>query len=137
MLLSPSSMTPRLTDLVSKLRGAIALVAFAVAAGCLSPTLPLPPPEEPDAMSLVDEGEWAVTGLCLEGAEVVVLNEETGRGAVFVDLDRTGVYSVVVDADECDVIVISQSRGDEASGETRVVLQETVNGVAVDPGACQ
>jgi len=106
-------------------------------AGCLSPTLPLPPPEEPDGIFAAGDGAWELRGSCLEGAEVIVMNEATGRGEVYIDLELTGRYAVVLEGEPCDVAIISQSRGEEQSGETRVVLQEVEAGVPVDPDACR
>ncbi|MBK6516708.1 MAG: hypothetical protein IPG04_22010 [Polyangiaceae bacterium] len=112
-------------------------VLLLLVAGCLSPTLPLPPPEEPDTISVSPEGTWEVSGSCIEGAEVVVLNEATGQGAVFVDLEHRGRYAVTLEGDPCDVIVISQSSGSEESGETRALLRPVEGGVEVDPAACE
>lgn len=115
----------------------LALVAFLlVLAGCLSPTLPLPPPEEPGTITENADGTWQVAGSCIEGAQVVLLNEARGRGVVLVDQDATGHYSIAVAGDACDVIVLTQSLGDEASGETRFALRAVASGVAVDPAAC-
>lgn len=115
----------------------VGLLSCAAFAGCLSPTLPLPPPGEPDGIGANEDGTWQIAGTCIEGAEVVVLNEATGRGAVVVDLDRNGRYVAVIEGDACDVILVSQSIGDEASGEARAVLQEVENGAEVDPDACR
>ncbi len=104
---------------------------------CLSPTLPLPPPEEPDGIHAAADGTWELRGSCLEGAEVVVLNESTGRGEIYIDLNLSGRYAVVLEGEPCDVAIISQSRGEEQSGETRVVLQEVEAGLVVDPDACR
>ncbi len=104
---------------------------------CLSPTLPLPPPEEPGTITESGDEEWTLVGGCVEGAEVVGYNEETGRGSVYIDQENSGTYSLVVEGVACDVVVIRQVRGDDASGETRVVLRETTSGSPDDPNACQ
>ena len=118
-------------------RAGLALGAFLSAlAGCLSPTLPLPPPEEPGTITENTDGTWQVAGSCIEGAQVVLLNEARGRGVVLVDQDATGHYSIAVAGDACDVIVLTQSLGDEASGETRFALRAVESGAAVDPAAC-
>src|SRR5688572_7660922 len=104
--------TPRIIRLLAGL-GALGIAA------CLSPTLPLPPPEEPSSMLPGADGTWTVAGTCLSGAEVVVVNEATGRGEVYVDRERVGHYTVTLEAEACDVVVISQAVGDEGSGETR------------------
>lgn len=105
-------------------------------AGCLSPTLPLPPPEEPSTISALSDGRWELDGDCLDGAEVIAINEETGRGVVFVDRENTGRYSLVIEGEPCDVIILSQVVSDEASGEVRAVLREVESGLDVDPEAC-
>lgn len=119
-----------------KLLAVLALGAVLAPGGCLSPTLPLPPPEEPDAITEGADGMWELRGDCLEGAEVIAVNESTGRGAVFVDLDRTGRYSLVIEGEACDVAIISQVLSDEASGEVRAVLREVEGGLDLDPEAC-
>lgn len=105
-------------------------------AACLSPTLPLPPPEEPSSISENADGTWQVAGSCLEGAQVILLNEATARGVVVVDQDASGHYSIAVPGEACDVIVLSQSASDEVSGETRFTLRAVEGGTAVDPTAC-
>jgi len=113
----------------------LAITALGLA-GCLSPTLPLPPPEEPDSIQQGIDGVWELRGDCLAGAEVIVVNERTGRGAVFVDLQQKGRYVVLIEGEPCDVAVISQSSGDEGSGEIRTVLREVEGGIDADPTAC-
>lgn len=116
-------------------RGRVAPVALVVLTACLSPTLPLPPPAEPDTIQR-DGEEWTLVGECVEGAEVVGYNEGTGRGSVYIDQSNAGIYSLTVEGEPCDVIVIRQVHGEEASGETRVILTVTEDGVAVDPSEC-
>jgi hypothetical protein len=114
-----------------------AALGIAGFAGCLSPTLPLPPPEEPDGISQGEDGYWGLSGACAEGAEVIAVNESTGRGAVYIDRAGNGRYSVEVEGEECDVVVISQILSDDPSGEIRVVLREVVDSLDVDPEACR
>jgi hypothetical protein len=121
-------------------RRALLLAACAVGlsvGACLSPTLPLPPPEEPETMRPNADGiSWDIRGSCSLGAEVVVVNLSTGRGAVYVDQARLGRYGVTIEARACDVLTVKQSLGDETSGETRFVLEEREDGVSTDPAAC-
>jgi hypothetical protein len=109
-------------------RLALLLIAALGAAGpsCLSPTLPLPPPEEPDAMepSAEDPEIWVINGTCIAGALVTVFNEETGAGAIVEDSDRNGRYSVEVRATRCDTAWVSQEAENETSGKTVFVIQE-------------
>jgi hypothetical protein len=114
-------------------------LAASCVAACLSPTLPLPPPEEPDAMqpSSEDPEIWVVSGGCFPGALVTVFNEETGKGAVAEDTERTGRYAVEIRATRCDLAWVSQVVGDEASGRTSFVIQEASGAAAEDAGACK
>ena len=81
------------------LRFAFALATSLLAgAACLSPTLPLPPPEPADTMRPSDaEGKWLISGNCTPGARVSVFNERTQRGVIEDDVDgngRFGLYPV-------------------------------------------
>lgn len=111
--------------------GVVALVG-----GCLSPTLPLPPPDVPNTVTSAADELWAIQGTCVPGAEVVVLDEATGVGVVFVDLQRTGQYTVEIHAKLCDYVTVSQSARNEDSGKTGFLVQPIANGTPVDPSAC-
>lgn len=116
-----------------------AAVALCVGAGCVSPTLPLPPPDAPLAISvnatLTDE--WTVSGTCIKGALVTVFNEETGQGSVVEDRDLDGIYEVVIKGKRCDTGWVQQTQGQDVSAATTFVLMEMVNGLPVDPSACK
>lgn len=115
-----------------------AAVSFLVLAGCVSPTLPLPPPDAPSGLSVqTATGEWTVTGTCLQGALVTVFNEETGEGAVVEDRDQDGFYQVRIKAQRCDAGWVQQVLGQDMSAPTTFVIMETVNGLPVDPTACK
>lgn len=115
------------------------LLPLALLAGCLSPTLPLPPPDRPDDMEpLLDAPEtWVLSGPCLEGALVTIFNERTGEGAVVEDRDRDGRYELEIEAQRCDVAWIEQSQGEEESGRTSFVIQEVTPSGPLDPNACK
>ncbi|MCC6555208.1 MAG: hypothetical protein IT372_19770 [Polyangiaceae bacterium] len=121
------------------LRLAAALsVALIAGAGCLSPTLPLPPPDEPTTIrpSAQHEGSWEISGDCYEGALVTVFNDRTRKGAVVEDSDRNGRYTVELEAALCDLILISQEvvteDGEiESSGTSSFVIQERSAGTDV------
>lgn len=106
---------------------------------CLSPTLPLPPPEEPERIQPSEEGGdvWIVSGSCVPGALVTVFNEETGKGALVEDTERTGRYSVELEATRCDLAWVAQVFEDEASGRTSFVIQEVTGSAPDDTGACK
>lgn len=120
---------------------ALAVPALVVAGvmglgSCLSPTLPLPPPELPQNLHDRGDGVWSVQGNCIAGAEVIVLNEATGLGAVILDVDQNGAYYVEIKATACDFITVAQSIGTDESAKTGFVIEELTNGVVDDPAAC-
>lgn len=86
-------------------------------------------------MTLVRDGVWGIAGTCDAGAEVVVLDEVSGRGAAFVDLDRTGHYYVEIQAALCDLGSITQSSRGQDSGKRNFVVHPRVDGQP-DNGAC-
>jgi hypothetical protein len=115
-----------------------AAVSFLVFAGCVSPTLPLPPPDAPSALSVdTTLGEWTFRGSCLQGALVTIFNEETGEGAVVEDRDRDGVYEIRLKAQRCDLAWVQQTLGQDVSAPTPFVIAEKVDGMPVDPEACK
>ncbi len=115
-----------------------AAVSFLVFAGCVSPTLPLPPPDAPSGFVVqTATGEWTVTGSCLQGALVTVFNEETGQGSVVEDRDHDGLYEVKIKAQRCDAGWVQQALGQDVSAPTTFVFMEKVNGLPVDPSACK
>jgi len=107
--------------------------------GCLSPTLPLPPPEIPDTLApeATSPGTWTISGPCLEGAIVVVFNERTGMGAVVEDRDRDGRYEVSIEAELCDLAWVSQALGEDESARTTFVVQDRTPSGPTDPSACK
>lgn len=120
-------------------RGAGLLAAALAAAGlssCVSPTLPLPPPEEPESIQLVEDG-WRIGGSCNPGAVVTVLNQVTGLGVTIEDRDLDGRYAVTLEAEECDLASVTQSDEDGPSPETSFVILEKIPGVESDPSICQ
>ena len=102
---------------------------------CLSPTLPLPPPEVPETIFQSGPGEWTITGNCQPGALVSVMNEKTDRGESVQLRPNETSYSVVLEANECDVAtVIVVLDGESAS--TSFVVQELHQGEPTS-AACQ
>ena len=107
-------------------------------AGCLSPTLPLPPPTEPEAMEPSEtEGYWVVSGDCTPGSTVTVLNDATGRGVVFEDRQSIGTYRVEIAATRCDQGSIREQIGEELSPPTAFFVEETKDGVPIGASACR
>jgi hypothetical protein len=117
------------------------VVAFGImtTASCLSPTLPLPPPEQPEVIrpSVTTTGSWEISGTCLAGAIVTVFNEETGRGVVIEDRNNTGRYRVELAADFCDFAWVSQELNQEDSARTTFVIQERTAAGLADAGDCR
>ncbi|WP_437494898.1 hypothetical protein WME75_22585 [Sorangium sp. So ce1014] len=118
---------------------ALALATSLLAgAACLSPTLPLPPPEPADTMrpSADREGVWQISGNCSPGARVSVFNERTQRGVIEDDTDRNGRYHLEIEAELCDVLRVWQElegSGDEESAwQSFVVEERTPLGVVND-----
>lgn len=109
-----------------------------MAASCLSPTLPLPPPDAPEGISGPSSaGLWQISGNCVVGAIVTVFNTKTGRGEVAEDLANAGTYSVTIAGSACDLVWVDQeTTGGDASASTTFTLQSVASGQAVDPGAC-
>ncbi|KYF47794.1 hypothetical protein BE04_41620 [Sorangium cellulosum] len=119
-------------------------LAFALAisllagAACLSPTLPLPPPEPADTMrpSADGEGVWQISGNCAPGARVSVFNERTQRGVIEDDTDRNGRYNLEIEAKLCDLLLVWQelegNGGEESAAQSFVVEERTPLGVVND-----
>ncbi|AKT41049.1 hypothetical protein [Chondromyces crocatus] len=115
-------------------RAAFRLVALAVSllagAACLSPTLPLPPPEAPDTIRLSADNPdmWVISGSCYPGAMVTLFNDRTRQGVVIEDTDRNGRFSVTIAAERCDLVLISQEvvtdQGIESSPHNSFVIEE-------------
>ncbi len=105
-------------------------VVFALVLGaCVSPTLPLPPPDAPTQITLGSEaGTWTIRGSCTPGAVVLVKNDATGLIAGVVDIDRDGRYLVTIKAKPCDIGEVWEIIGDTASSSTLFFVQPTANG---------
>jgi hypothetical protein len=104
---------------------------------CLSPTLPLPPPDVNSMHPAQSAGYWTVSGTCNTGAIVTVFNERTGRGAVVEDRENIGFFSVVIEANPCDFAWAKQEDGQETSGRTTFAIQEKSTDLFDDPDACK
>ncbi len=107
----------------------------AAAPGCLSPTLPLPPPDEPESIAFSDDDRWQVRGACQPGATVLVKNTATSSIVGVEDRSRSGRYFIEVEGDPCDRAEVWQLVDGESSTATGFLLEERVNGLPVD-GSC-
>lgn len=122
----------------SRLARLVACLFLLGLASCLSPTLPLPPPEPPDTITAEAAPDtFRIAGSCLQGAMVTVFNEVSGVGAVVEDRDADGRYEVVIQAKLCDLGWVEQRVGaDEAARTTFVIQDRTLSG-PLDPNACK
>jgi hypothetical protein len=97
--------------------------AFALlGASCLSPTLPLPPPDI-ESVQTIDQRQWTIAGSCRPGAVVSVFNVTQNQGVLVEDLDFTGQFVVTLDATLCDSAWVSQVSRAEASAEAKFVVE--------------
>ena len=102
-------------------------------AACLSPTLPLPPPDAPDYMSPATEvGSWRVGGNNTAGSTVFVRNERTGVIVGREDDEATGSYLITIEAERCDTASVFELVGTHVSDASYFVVRETVSGVPQD-----
>jgi hypothetical protein len=91
-------------------------------ASCLSPTLPLPPPET-ESLTASEEGFWTIAGTCQSGALVTIFNETQAEGVVIEDRDRSGRFVAKLRANLCDVGWVSQVVGNESSPRAAFVVE--------------
>ncbi len=115
-----------------------ALAAYAMmAASCLSPTLPLPPPDVPDAIAAPSANAlWQISGTCIPGAFVWVFNTNTASGVGVEDVAKTGSYHVAIGGTQCDTVWVQQQTVDDTSAQTYFVLEPFANGEPTNPSAC-
>jgi hypothetical protein len=86
-----------------------------VLAGCLSPTLPLPPPNKPDVQGPDQQGLVTLSGTTEAGATVFVENLRTGQVVGQKDLDADGLYQLVIGAELQDRVDLWYTLGSEES----------------------
>ena len=101
---------------------AFAAACALLGASCLSPTLPLPPPDV-ESVQDAGRGQWTVAGSCIPGAVVSVFNDKQGQGVLFEDSDHQGRFVVTLTADLCDSAWVSQVSGTQVSTEVRFVVE--------------
>ncbi|WP_437594548.1 hypothetical protein [Sorangium sp. So ce1000] len=118
---------------------AVALaISLLSGAACLSPTLPLPPPEPADTIrpSADREGVWQISGNCSPGARVSLFNERTQRGVIEDDTDGNGRYHIEIEAQLCDTLLVWQklegTGGEESEAQSFLVEERTPLGVVND-----
>jgi hypothetical protein len=79
--------------------------AALAATACLSPTLPLPPPNEPQQSELDETGTVHLTGNVRPKAWVYALNQATDKGYIQIT-GTNGRYDLAVQAAHGDPIVL-------------------------------
>lgn len=89
-----------------------ALALFASA--CLSPTLPLPPPEQPEVIGPDADGLTELRGEVTSGAWIYAFNRNTGDGQ-FQDTGDTGQYRIVITTEVGDRMALWYTLGGEKS----------------------
>lgn len=117
--------------------GLTAIAVALVGASCLSPTLPLPPPDVGTVTQSSDPTHWSISGSCTPGALVIVLNDDTGEGAVYEDRAESGVWFVQLEAEKCDHVWVSQQYGTEGSSRQIFRVDEITDGNLNGSGVCQ
>jgi hypothetical protein len=103
------------------MRRLLLVVASLGLAGCLSPTLPLPPPNRPDVSTPDESGLVRLQGVAAPSAEVLAWNHANGLIAGQV----TGAdsrYDFTIRANVADEIELWYVQGSEESQSIRVVV---------------
>jgi hypothetical protein len=87
------------------------LVAAFVVTGCLSPTLPLPPPSQPEITAPDSDGMVHIRGTVPPRSEVYAKNQHSLE-IVGKETDDTGKYDLVMQAEINDRIIVWYSNVD-------------------------
>ena len=103
------------------MRRLLLLAAGVCLASCLSPTLPLPPPDRPDLSAPDAGGQVRLQGVAAPQAEVIAWNHNTDliAGQVTGDDSR---YDFTMKADVNDVIELWYVQGSDESQSIRLVV---------------
>ena len=91
------------------------------AVGCLSPTLPLPPPGDPTVTSTETAGLVRLTGTVESDSEVFALNHSTNL--ICGQYTKSGNYDFTLQAEERDGISLWYVRGTVESPSNDFVLR--------------
>jgi hypothetical protein len=103
-------------------RNVLALVGLALV-GCLSPTLPLPPPSKPDVEGPDQQGQVTLDGFVPQSdTAVVAINHRTGeiRGQV---VANDGHYRFAIGAQIGDLMELWYTIGDEQSPAVKFIIE--------------
>lgn len=99
--------------MVVRARRSWLLAAALLAGGCLSPTLPLPPPSEPNVTVPDMQGLVHVTGTVLPQSLVFALNQSTHLAAG--QYTESGTYDFVIAAKPQDDLTVWYIKGNVES----------------------
>lgn len=105
------------------LRRCLMLGVGLLVAGCLSPTLPLPPPDRPDVSAPDAGGLVRLQGVAVPQAEVIALNHDNDAIAGQITGDDAR-YDFTIKANAGDFIELFYIQGSDESPSVRVTVPE-------------
>lgn len=105
------------------LRRSLLLGASLVFSACLSPTLPLPPPDRPDVTSPDASGMARIRGTAVPKAEVIAWNRGNDLLAGQVTGDDA-TYDFMIRADVGDIIELWYVKGTDQSSSVSVKVPD-------------
>lgn len=91
--------------------------------GCLSPTLPLPPPGDPSVSATDTEGLVRLTGAVEPDSDVFAKNHNTGQSTG--QYTKSGIYDFTIRAQEGDAITLWYTQGNTQSPPAEFVIHLT------------
>ena len=104
-------------------RRRLVLLAALAACSCLSPTLPLPPPSEPEVSGPTEQGLVRLQGSVRPNSWVFALNERTEL-AYAQATHETGRYDLEIRAEVGDEILLWYEIGNDKSESLEVTIRE-------------
>jgi len=97
------------------------LAAALITAGCLSPTLPLPPPNDPNVSATDTAGLVRLTGTVEPDSQVFAWNRNTDT--IGGQYTKSGAYDFTIQAQERDPITFWYVKGTTESTSTDFVIR--------------
>jgi hypothetical protein len=92
----------------------LAACACGLAGGCLSPTLPLPPPNPPDVQATDTEGVYRLTGTVTANSHATAWNQNTDL-SYGQQTQANGRYDFVIAGTEGDTVLFYYTLGTDQS----------------------
>ena len=102
------------------------VMTLSVAVGCLSPTLPLPPPDRPNIEGPDASGNVTLSGSVLPGANVYADNLVTHVSVGQQVSPQTGYYRLRIAAQIGDDMDLFYQNGTETSGRTTFTIPNPI-----------